>query len=512
MAQSTKRSAANPYNTGGRSPYQVAPRRRAPRYSTGAETQDVPSTTYGVPATRQIAGEAGTSAEASYPRYQVPTGVEAGETETYGPSVNAPSAAPSQRISTPEMLTERQGMIANRALGPMRERGTLFGDLLGGLSTEKANPNFDPNAPIGGENVPYKGTSGLSGFFQRFGGNRANELNLGAQAEQASEWRDKALRDEERQAKREDLAYEINLRTDAEKDLKKDDRTFTASQAEAARDFQSAQNALDRALRLAEGTANREAAITEARARLTAARENLDRELTFRGQEGERERTFRGKEGRAERKLRREAIKPANFTRLGDNVFVDREGNVMEYTPGTPPYGKQKGTRGKLRKLGMPGSAPMPEEGDVDVDPTTGKPLGAAGQLPPGGGVLMGGTLPPSPQVTPMRAAAPSPEADASLLGRFRTAMPSLSFAQPSGRGYQVAPLTEGDVAQQAMEQIAYPLRAAAAQEAKSGFQNPEEAAYLLEEKPKWRFRRAGATEMSEARKAGDVIRQMYAE
>ena len=90
--------------------------------------------------------------------------------------------------------------------------------------------------------------------------------------------------------------------------------------------------------------------------------------------------------------------------------------------------------------------------------------------------------------------------------------MPSLSFAQPSGRGYQVAPLTEGDVAQQAMEQIAYPLRAAAAQEAKSGFQNPEEAAYLLEEKPKWRFRRAGATEMSEARKAGDVIRQMYAE
>jgi hypothetical protein len=35
------------------------------------------------------------------------------------------------------------------------------------------------------------------------------------------------------------------------------------------------------------------------------------------------------------------------------------------------------------------------------------------------------------------------------------------------------------------MEQIAYPLRAAAAQEAKNGFQNPEEAAYLLEEKPK---------------------------
>jgi len=340
----------------------------------------------GVPAAREVAlANLGSGAEAAYPIQPDVYGGQDTDASSPGPTQitdpNAPQNIPSQRESTPMMGMEQQEAIANQGRGARYDADSIMGLVSSLAGTPKANEAFDSTKPIGGENVPYK----PAGIFQRVLGNQANMLNLGAQQAQGAEWQDKALRDEERQAKREDLAYEINLRTDAEKDLKKDDRTFTASQAEAARQFQAAQNALDRALRLAEGTANREASITEARARLTAARENLDRELTFRGQEGERERTFRGKEGRAERKLRREAI---------------NEGNVMEYTPGTPAYGKQKGTRGRLRKLGMPGSAPMPEEGDVDVDPTTGKPLGAAGQLPPGGGVLMGGALPPTPQNT----------------------------------------------------------------------------------------------------------------
>jgi hypothetical protein len=462
----------------------------------------------GVPAAREVAlANLGSGAEAAYPIQPDVYGGQDTDASSPGPTQitdpNAPQNIPSQRESTPMMGMEQQEAIANQGRGARYDADSIMGLVSSLAGTPKANEAFDSTKPIGGENVPYK----PAGIFQRVLGNQANMLNLGAQQAQGAEWQDKALRDEERQAKREDLAYEINLRTDAEKDLKEDDRTFTASQAEAARQFQSAQNALDRALRLAEGTANREAAITEARARLTAARENLDRELTFRGQEGERERTFRGKEGRAERKLRREAIKPANFTRLGDNVFVDREGNVMEYTPGTPAYGKQKGTRGRLRRLGMPGSAPMPEEGDVDVDPTTGKPLGST-QISPAT------TQPPT--ITPTRVGvpsfAPSPVADQSTIEQFRQMMPGLNLEAPRRPGVTSPFLTEGELGEQVMSQIAYPLRAAAAQEAKGEFENPEFAASVLERRPFGRLRRPSATEMSQARQAGELIRKMYAE
>ena len=298
---------------------------------------------------------------------------------------------------TPEVpLAKGQAPIAAQGRSPRYDAGSLMGLVSSLRSPGEANPAFDSSKPIGGENVPYKGTSGIGGVFSRIFGNRANELNVEAQQQQAAEMRDKALREEERAAKREDLAEEIRLRTEAERGLKKEDREFTASQTKAARDFQAAESALDRALKLSEGTANRDATIAEARANRDAARERLTTELAFRGEEGERERTFRGKEGRAERRLRREASKPPGFTRLGDNVFADREGNVMEYTPGTPSYGKQKGTRGMLRKLMQPGTAPAREEGEGDVNPATGQPISAAGQLPPGGGVIAPGRTAPT--------------------------------------------------------------------------------------------------------------------
>jgi hypothetical protein len=166
--------------------------------------------------------------------------------------------------------------------------------------------------------------------------------------------------------------------------------------------------------------------------------------------------------------------------------------------PGTTPGGWE------------PYTPPVTVPKDLPDSPQVDRTTGAA----PGGPRkdTMGGKLPP-PEVTPMRAAAPSPEADASLLGRFKTAMPSLSFAQPSGRGYQVAPLTEGDVAQQAMGQIAYPLRAAVGQQVKGQYTNPEEVAMSMEyPMPASRFRRPSAKEQAEALAAGDLIRKMYAE
>jgi hypothetical protein len=67
-------------------------------------------------------------------------------------------------------------------------------------------------------------------------------------------------------------------------------------------------------------------------------------------------------------------------------------------------------------------------------------------------------------------------------------------------------------MAQQAMEQIAYPLRAAAADEAKGEFQNPQAAFSVLSRPPMSRLKRPDSMEMQQARKVGDILRQMYAE
>lgn len=114
---------------------------------------------------------------------------------------------------TPEVpLAKGQAPIAAQGRSPRYDAGSLMGLVSSLRSPGEANPTFDPAKPIGGENVPYKGTSGIGGVFSRIFGNRANELNVEAQQTQAAEMRDKALREEERKARKEDLAEEIRLR------------------------------------------------------------------------------------------------------------------------------------------------------------------------------------------------------------------------------------------------------------------------------------------------------------
>jgi len=293
------------------------------------------------------------------------------------------------------------------------------------------------------------------------------------------------------------------------------DRAFRSGESAADRAFRSGESQADRAARLAESEANRN---------LTAAHYGLIRE------DNAADRALRASEGAAGRAieearlgLQREGQAGDNayrqgevqyrqrprFERLGDNVYQNERGDVFEYSPGMMDFKTGKSAPGGFKKIP---TQPIPKSvmggggGAAQVDRSTGAVLGDPRKD------TMGGKLPP-PEVTPMRAAAPSPEADASLLGRFKTAMPSLSFAQPSGRGYQVAPLTEGDVAQQAMGQIAYPLRAAVGQQVKGQYTNPEEVAMSMEyPMPASRFRRPSAKEQAEALAAGDLIRKMYAE
>lgn len=346
----------------------------------------------GGPATRKIAGEVGSGAEVTYPRYQVPTGVEAGEQEIYTDE-NVPAEAPSERVSTPEMITERQGAITNRALGPRYERGTILGDLLGNLSSPKANPNFDPDKPIGGENVPYQSTSGLRGIFQRLGGNTANELNLGAQAEQASEWKAESALEKARKAKIED--YRIQKGIDAEianaSDEKK--RAHEVSMLEktqqahrevikAQQDFTAAQNDKERAeaWKRLESAQNHAVSMQNTALAATAAEGAAGRQLQT---------------DIANLRTRSDDFLARNAVHFGPNGQFSRGGAVYNMPSAVPG---QKATPELL--LGPAGEGPQVNVGGAGgiTPPRSGYSLGAGidtpQQLPPGGGVRLGGVTP----------------------------------------------------------------------------------------------------------------------
>jgi hypothetical protein len=379
-------------------------------------------------------------------------------------------------------LAEGQAAIAQQGASPRYDAGSIMGLVSSLRSPGEANTAFDPNKPIGGENVPYKGTSGVGGVFSRFFGNRANEMNVEAQQLEAAQMQDKALRDEERTAKREDLAEEIRLRTEAERGLKKEDREFTASQAEAARQFQAAENSLDRVMRSTEGGLDRNLRISLATADRDAAANRLDKELGFRASEGAADRAFRSSEGAAERgfrageskadrearlaegeanraltaahynlvrednaadrnlrasegaagrELQREGQRAAiqykqspRFERLGENVYTNEKGEVFEYSPGMPDLKTGKQMPGGFRKVPTPGvMAPskIGGGGNMQVDRATGKPLGAVDQLPPGGGVMR-----PGGAAATMGAAQPSAEPRYATLGDRLLTLPGM--------------------------------------------------------------------------------------
>jgi hypothetical protein len=368
------------------------------------------------------------------------------------------------------------------------------------LVPERVNKAYDPSKAIGGENVPYQESKGIGGFFRRFLGDESNRMNIEAQQAQGAEWRADAKAEKERANKMADRLAEIEALD------KGPAARFAATEKrlddKAIQDEIERNNAIDLGL-VKEGNEDvlRDADMVR---REAADAAKLDLE---------------------ERRLK---VAETMAGRRNTQVIPGKDGgySIFDIDKGEPIGGYSPGGLGMVRKDPndpnspmIPGTTPggwepyvppvtVPK--DLPASPQVDRTTGAA----PGGPRkdTMGGKLPP-PEVTPMRAAAPSPEADASLLGRFKTAMPSLSFNQPSARGYQVAPITEGDVAQQAMEQIAYPLRASVAEEAMGEFENPQAAYSVLSRPPTFgRLRKPSATEMSEARKAGNLIRQMYAE
>jgi hypothetical protein len=472
MAQSIKRSAANPYRTGGPSRY----------FQTRGGTSSIPTTGIRTGANVSVGGgkggapaAKGASAEAP----KVPTGVEPGEPSApeYNPIIDAETMSPS-------VDPNRQEAILNQARAPRFAIGNPgVGSIdLGSLLSAKPTEGFDPKAPIGGANVPFQETKGVGGYFRRLFGDTANEQNVAAQQAQAAEWKAEDTLAKERQGKREDLANEIALRTEAERGLKKEDREFTAGQSKAARDFQAAENSLDRVMRTTEGGLDRNLRVSLAAADRDAAASRLDKEFGFRSSESAADRAFRSSEGAAERGFRagesqadraarlaegeaNRAVTAAHynlirednaadrnlrasegaagrelqregqgaeiqykqrprFERLGENVYTNEKGEVFEHTPGMPAFGNNKGTPGGFRRLPTPGAMAPKGSGGGQVDRTTGATLGGPlmnNQLPPGGGVMRsGGTA------ATMGAAQPTAEPRYATLGDRLLTLPGM--------------------------------------------------------------------------------------
>ena len=471
----------------------------------------------GVPGAREVAlRDLGSGSEANMPMMPDIYGNQDIDPNSPGPAQitdpNAPQNIASQRQSTPEMGTERQEAITEQGRGARYDENSIMGLLSSLVGNPKANEAFDSTKPIGGANVPYQSAGGL----QRFFGNQANQLNLGAQAAQSADWKQEAAATKERQGKIED--YRTQKGIDAEIASGASDKSnaqqllLLKKTQEAHREELAAQNAFAGAQSDKERTAAMERlkaananATTLHAAGLAATKENIGLQQTF-------QRDLADKEDATKRFIANNAV------HFGSGTMYSRGGTIYD-RPITA-----KGQSEPIVIAGPPGEGPQVNFGGATTPTRSGGGvlggiLSEPAQLPPGGGVRMGGALPapvpapaPAPAMTPPRSAATSPVDEASLIGQFKGAMPSLSFSRlPRGR-LQSAPLTEGEMAQQAMEQIAYPLRAAAADEAKGEFQNPQAAFSVLSRPPMSRLKRPDSMEMQQARRVGDILRQMYAE
>jgi len=176
------------------------------RYATPA----IPAT--GVRSSRariSVPSPSATGPAAKAPAAKVPTGVEPGEPTApeYNPIIDAETMSPPDGA-------DRQEAIANQARMPRFAIGNPnVGNIdLSSLLSAKANPNYDPNAPVGGANVPFQETKGIGGFFRRMFGDTANEQNVAAQEQQKAEWKAEDTLAKRRAEKKADLEEEIRLR------------------------------------------------------------------------------------------------------------------------------------------------------------------------------------------------------------------------------------------------------------------------------------------------------------
>ena len=374
----------------------------------------------GVPGAREVAlRDLGSGSEANMPMMPDIYGNQDIDPNSPGPAQitdpNAPQNIASQRQSTPEMGTERQEAITEQGRGARYDENSIMGLLSSFVGNPKANEAFDSTKPIGGANVPYQSAGGL----QRFFGNQANQLNLGAQAAQSADWKQEAAATKERQGKIEDYRTQRNI--DAEIDNAREDKRNTQAVTmfdkaqEAQRAVLSLQNDYAKARNVDEqadilkrmGVAHNNAMTLQDKA-LAATAANQGLQQSFQAKLANFNALMQG-------------FQDANkITNLGDG-FVARGSDVFGLNKALPKMGANPATDASATPplLGPSGRGPQVPQMDVGAPamaPVTPTRSGGAlsnivqqfDQLPPGGGVRRGGPL-PAPVPAPAPAPAPQP-------------------------------------------------------------------------------------------------------
>jgi len=299
-----------------------------------------------------------------------------------------PSQKDSKTGDNAPMRTKDQPAITAQGRSPRYDSDSIMGVISSLRSPGEANTAYDPSKPVGGENVPYKPTTGIGGLLSRFFGNQANEMNVAAQEQQAAEKLAEDKAEKERTAKIAD--YRAQRLIDKEIDDARDDKRNAqaiamfdkskAAQLEVLKlqnDYAKANTAEEQQNILARmGVAHNNAMALQDKA-LAASEKNLGLQQNFQTRLANFNAQLQG-------------WQDANkITNMGDGFFA-RGGEVYGLNKGTPGY---KGT-------------PATE---ATVTPPLLGPSGKGPQVPQ---MDVGGTAPLMGAVTPARSAAarPAPE------------------------------------------------------------------------------------------------------
>jgi hypothetical protein len=291
------------------------------------------------------------------------------------------------------------------------------------LVPERANKSFDPSKAIGGENLPFQESKGVGGFFRRMLGDESNQQNIAAQQAQGAEWRQEAKEQkaEERllnrmregdkpQAERfaQQLAENKTIRGEesatrlrergedtatrkGEREQDRTDRLTRETEAEKAR-LQERQDRLDQQL---QENAFRDTQIGFQQTALNKPRF----QITPTGQGGAI--VFNESEGVPVGTYGASTIGEKVDPKTGAKSFVPMGGGYEPYVPKAKVPANLGGGGQVDRGTGL-----LPGGGALTTPTRSGISLGGAlnepPELPPGGGVRLGGALPaPTPQAAP---------------------------------------------------------------------------------------------------------------
>lgn len=314
-----------------------------------------------------------------------------------GSSGGEGSSGPASR--TVPMGDDEQGPPAVETQAPIEATGRVPSFAVGNAAngvidlssilSAKTNANYDPTKAIGGENVPFKETTGVGGFFRRMFGDNSNERNLAAQAQQGAEWKQQAALDA--QAAREDSRWQ--KRFDAESGARAKESQLDRDARKAERDAAAEQHRIERAedwvrnderFEQQQIDAIRDRDLQERRFKASQDQNTQELDLRRKTAEGEAaDRQARFDLMRDELDLKRGDASQPKINFGPDGVpYITQGGTITRVDPTRLPVGKIPGSVGGPKQLfpftSTASGAPTAKPGESTVNPITGQPTGTS--------------------------------------------------------------------------------------------------------------------------------------